>query len=319
MPTRYLPQQSDLRHLKLQAKSLLKDCLSGQSEAQARLSRWSSKPGTATLSKAQTTIAREYGARSWPNLVARVEALKYVYPPPGRTPPVPPDSMLPLIVELMPQHSWTCGQALIRAGRAGIDAAIKGLQHRSPQIRYQCAGFFDHHRDPRGIEALREHTNDPVPRVRRNVVHSIGCERCAGAPLVADHVKVVEAVCLNDANFKVQREAVRLLGEQSGDMSARQTLHILLGRELAPKLRRMALNGLSIHGRACFARKTEVELRAMLGEPHHVLENAPNAPPRLLFFTLAALTGVTTPNVSPPVWLQFIIKHGSVANVSVVE
>jgi hypothetical protein len=58
-PARKLPENPDLRHLKDQAKDLLK---AGQAE---------------TLAKAQLQIAREYGFASWPKLKAHVESLHF--------------------------------------------------------------------------------------------------------------------------------------------------------------------------------------------------------------------------------------------------
>src|SRR5580700_8023583 len=103
---RHLPKHSDLRHLKLQAKSLHNACVGGQPEALSRVARWSPDSGAPTLSKAQAAIAREYGARSWPNLVARVEALQYVYAPRQQNAPAPPQALLRTIVSLLPQHWW---------------------------------------------------------------------------------------------------------------------------------------------------------------------------------------------------------------------
>jgi Ankyrin repeat len=57
-PARQLPENPDLRHLKGQAKDLLK---AGQAES---------------LAKAQFQIARQYGFASWPKLKAHVESLQ---------------------------------------------------------------------------------------------------------------------------------------------------------------------------------------------------------------------------------------------------
>ncbi len=57
-PARQLPENPDLRHLKDQAKDLLK---AGQAES---------------LARAQFQIARQYGFASWPKLKAHVESLQ---------------------------------------------------------------------------------------------------------------------------------------------------------------------------------------------------------------------------------------------------
>ena len=56
-PARQLPENPDLRHLKDQAKDLLK---AGQAKS---------------LAKAQFQVARQYGFASWPKLKAHVESL----------------------------------------------------------------------------------------------------------------------------------------------------------------------------------------------------------------------------------------------------
>src|SRR5262249_48126788 len=57
-PARQLPENPDLRHLKDQAKDLLK---AGQAES---------------LARAQLQVARQYGFASWPKLKAHVESLQ---------------------------------------------------------------------------------------------------------------------------------------------------------------------------------------------------------------------------------------------------
>ncbi|HEY2913762.1 MAG TPA: glyoxalase superfamily protein, partial [Candidatus Angelobacter sp.] len=62
--TRSLPDRPNLRHLKDQAKDLLKDLLkAGQA---------------ASLSQAQYKVARLYGFASWPKLKAHVESLEEI-------------------------------------------------------------------------------------------------------------------------------------------------------------------------------------------------------------------------------------------------
>jgi hypothetical protein len=61
-PGRKLPENPDLRHLKDQAKDLLK---AGQAES---------------LARAQVQIARQNGFASWPKLKAHVESLQLAGP-----------------------------------------------------------------------------------------------------------------------------------------------------------------------------------------------------------------------------------------------
>ena len=48
--------------------------------------------------------------------------------------------------------------------------------------------LLDHLADERCVEPLRQALNDPSPHVRRNAVHSLGCQRCKLAPLPMDVV-----------------------------------------------------------------------------------------------------------------------------------
>jgi hypothetical protein len=318
MPMRQLPNSPDLRHLKLQAKSLLKDFRSGQPDAQTRLAPLCSKPEDATLSKAQTTIAREYGLRSWPQLLARVEALLLINASQNPPPPVPGPMVLEQLVELLPQN-WVIARTLIRAGEPGIDALINGLAHRSAKVRGACANVFDHHRHPRGVAALRQHVTDRVPRVRRKVIHSLGCERCSGDPLDASDVKAVQYACLNDESPRVRSEAGYLLGQQVGDTDARATLLTMLVRETDPQLLAMAQLGLSNHARACLGGKTEVAVRESIGEPERIAEKVTHGPPRMLYWPVSVLASPGKFSFSTPVWLRLIIKNGLVTSVKVID
>ncbi len=83
MPTKRLPSQPNLDHLKQQAKDLLRDRAAGDAQACQRLREF--HPALAGLSDADIAtanltwsdglfaIAREYGFASWPRLKARVE------------------------------------------------------------------------------------------------------------------------------------------------------------------------------------------------------------------------------------------------------
>lgn len=77
-----LPENPDLRHLKDQAKDLLK---SGRAS---------------TLTQAQFQIAQSYGFASWPKLKSQVESLKEV----GRLKQAIDDDDLDLVKSLMTAH-----------------------------------------------------------------------------------------------------------------------------------------------------------------------------------------------------------------------
>jgi len=71
-PGRFFPVRPNLRQIKIQAKELLRDFKRGDAEAITEVSEFQPKtiaPEAARLHDAQLTIARSYGASSWPRLV----------------------------------------------------------------------------------------------------------------------------------------------------------------------------------------------------------------------------------------------------------
>lgn len=69
-----LPPNSDIRHLKLQAKTLLKSARLGDEHAVDRIrTATGARRERVVLSDAYHAIAREYGFRSWPHLKIRLE------------------------------------------------------------------------------------------------------------------------------------------------------------------------------------------------------------------------------------------------------
>jgi hypothetical protein len=78
---RHLPNRPSLRHLRYEAKALLRDVRAGHDEALNRLREYhprSVRSTDASLSDAQLVIACEYGFASWPRLKAYVERLAAV-------------------------------------------------------------------------------------------------------------------------------------------------------------------------------------------------------------------------------------------------
>src|SRR6266498_4514561 len=59
-----------------------------------------------------------------------------------------------------------------------FQALLQGLRDPNPRIRWWCVQLLDHSSDPRGITAVASMLDDPVPRVRQNAVHALGCLAC---------------------------------------------------------------------------------------------------------------------------------------------
>ncbi len=68
-----LPENTNLEHLKKQAKALLKAVRAGDEGARARVGPYFGDPAAIGLQYAQLVIAREYGLSSWNKLKAEVE------------------------------------------------------------------------------------------------------------------------------------------------------------------------------------------------------------------------------------------------------
>lgn len=86
--TSTLPVHPDIAQLRRRAKELLRDAKAGDSSALERLARVLTDPPAATLSDAQTVLAREHGFASWPKLRAAVAELTQLQPDFGAAQPL---------------------------------------------------------------------------------------------------------------------------------------------------------------------------------------------------------------------------------------
>jgi HEAT repeat protein len=91
-----------------------------------------------------------------------------------------------------------------------IQALIEGLSDSNPQIRWWCVQLLDHLPDERALDALVPILDDPVPRVRRNAAHALGCIACKptwSGELPAEALVRLQARAASDPNQKVRAEA----------------------------------------------------------------------------------------------------------------
>jgi HEAT repeat protein len=97
---------------------------------------------------------------------------------------------------------------------AAFRAVIDGLADTNPRVRWWCVQVLDHVPDERAVLAVADLLSDPVPRVRRNAAHALGCVACkpgwpAGLP---PHVTgQLMAMAADDPNPKVRNEAALAL------------------------------------------------------------------------------------------------------------
>lgn len=102
----------------------------------------------------------------------------------------------------------------VKMSDAAFGALVDGLSHANSQVRFWCVQLLDHCPSPEAIASIAPLLDDPVPRVRRNAVHALGCQACKPAwdgrldePLVAK----IAAMAADDANAKVRAEAATAL------------------------------------------------------------------------------------------------------------
>ncbi len=102
----------------------------------------------------------------------------------------------------------------VRVDDATIDALARGLGDPNPVVRWWCVQLLDHVPDQRGIDLIVPLLDDPVPRVRRNAVHTLGCAACkptAEICLSPETRARIRRLADSDPNGKVRDEASRLL------------------------------------------------------------------------------------------------------------
>jgi HEAT repeat protein len=91
-----------------------------------------------------------------------------------------------------------------------FDALCEGLDDPNPKVRWWCIQLLDHVPDRRAITAIARLLTDPVPRVRRNAAHALGCVTCKPdwcEDLPAQITADLEELATNDRNAKVRAEA----------------------------------------------------------------------------------------------------------------
>jgi hypothetical protein len=152
---------------------------------------------------------------------------------------------LALLVEQLALRDWVkvgeageAQRALLAAGLAGIEALLAGMTHSNPRVRRACAGFMDHNGGDFCITPLTERLlTDPVPKVRREAVHSLGCDRCKESPLAMDAVPLLLKVAQTDPNTWVRMEAIAALHQQPRDERVVAPLRAMLERAPDRKMR----------------------------------------------------------------------------------
>lgn len=105
-------------------------------------------------------------------------------------------------------------RAIERVPEDTLAALVAGLADPHPKIRYWCAQLLDHVADERALRAVVPLLDDPVDRVRRIAVHTLGCVACkpsADPELPPDLMERLVAISQTDRSPKVRREAAYAL------------------------------------------------------------------------------------------------------------
>jgi vesicle coat complex subunit len=93
---------------------------------------------------------------------------------------------------------------------AAFAAVVDGVSDDNPRVRWWCIQVLDHVPDTRAVLVLASALDDPVPRVRRNAAHALGCLACKpewdGALPTAALERLMQ-VAAEDPSPKVRREA----------------------------------------------------------------------------------------------------------------
>jgi HEAT repeat protein len=95
-----------------------------------------------------------------------------------------------------------------------FDAVIGGVSDENPRVRWWCVQVLDHIPDVRAVSAITSALDDPVPRVRRNAAHALGCLACKpewDGALPTAAFERLEQIAVEDPSPKVRREAVAAL------------------------------------------------------------------------------------------------------------
>lgn len=98
----------------------------------------------------------------------------------------------------------------VRLSDAAFTALVEGLQDPHPRVRWWSIQLLDHVADERAIAAISPLLDDPVPRVRRNAAHALGCVACKPewtGTLDAATVAKLEHLAASDENARVRRDA----------------------------------------------------------------------------------------------------------------
>jgi hypothetical protein len=308
MSVQKLPVRPNLRHLRLQAKTLLKNAQAGDKTSLKRLAL-RGDGGEMTLGLSQRAIARYNGFRSWRSLKEYVAAIETVYTATGAATPELLDYAILLLLDW--RHHDKAATMIREAGAAGLKAIERGLQHRSTQVRRACAQYLDHHADASATVALKFALHDPVPCVRAMAAHAIACERCKGEKIDPELIRSTINM-LRDPSPEVRGSAAWTLGAHQQHPDVLLGLVQMLCAETDPRAVTLARYALGLHTRFRFAKRSEAEICQAIGAPFRLIERR-GTMPRILIYDPRSLVVERIGAAKVPTWLRIILDDKNCA------
>jgi HEAT repeat protein len=136
-------------------------------------------------------------------------------------------------------------------------ALVRGLAHKNPNVRFACIQLMDHVGDDRIIEPVSRMLHDWAPRVRKQALHALTCEKCKSTALCPLPVYVVDHfidLALHDSNLNVRVAAVTALGTLPPNLRVRESLQLILETDTEPKILQAAQQTLNSDAQNSFAR-----------------------------------------------------------------
>jgi HEAT repeat protein len=120
-----------------------------------------------------------------------------------------PQKLNAAIVVLVGGITATELRAMRKVPENVFDALKRGLNHANPKVRWWCIQILDHVSDERALWAVAGLLDDPVPRVRRNAVHALGCVACKpdGCEFPESLIQRIAVMAERDPSPKVRSEA----------------------------------------------------------------------------------------------------------------
>lgn len=138
--------------------------------------------------------------------------------------------------------------------------ALAGLDHESWRVRRACCRLLDDLTlTPESIAALESCLDDPHPRVRRNALHTLSCDRCKPDGQCLD-IRALFERAARDTNAGVRKMVAGTFEWKHDEPWAEALMQHFVATDPSNEIRRSAEKGLARIERQ---RRTDAERRAL--------------------------------------------------------